>query len=729
MNRCGLSFAAMAALAALCLGCTTPSPVVASKMDASDLAETDPYLWLEDIEGEQALDWVEAENARSLPALKAHPLFDTLHKEASEILTSESRLPYGQIIGDHIYNFWQDDNHVRGLWRRASLTSYLAGSPNWQTLIDVDQLAAEENKNWVFHNANCLGKDSDRCLVQLSLGGQDKAVFREYSLQTAAFVPDGFFIPEARTFVSWVDADHLLVATDWGEESLTTSGYSNEVKLWSRGASLASATTVKTISNADTLIAPTLMTSGKGNVSLLFKYFADWNEQEVHVYKEDGSLDLLPIPGRSDIYGLRGRAIIFRLRENWRNGTQTYLSGDILALDLDQKTVTLVLRPQAHQAVNNVAVVGDDLAIEMLEDVDGTLWRMERDSNGWSAEKIALPANGVVDIVSSSEKGDHLLISFESFTQPNTLYDVSRNNAVTRIMATADLYDASDIEVRQHFAISTDGTRVPYYIVGKADILERGDAPAIEYAYGGFLNAVRPVYYENPSRPQHGALAGKLWVSRGGILALANIRGGGEYGPAWHQAALKQNRQHAFDDYYAVAEDMIDRGYTDSDKLGALGRSNGGLLLGAALTQRPELYAAFDIGVPLLDMLRYAQLGAGASWTGEYGDPAIPTERAALADYSPYQNLKTGQPYPKVLFYTSTQDDRVHPGHARKMAAKMRDYGYDFYYYENTEGGHGGTANQEQLAFRTALEYAYFFTMLFDDQAGMATKASSRSSR
>ncbi len=715
MRLSGISLAGFTAIAMTCVACTTSQPVVALSSGVSAETGADPYLWLEEIEGDRALAWVEAENSRSLPVLESHPLFEALHSEATTILTSESRLPYGQIIGAHVYNFWQDAEHVRGLWRRASLSSYIAGRPDWQTLIDVDQLARDAKENWVFNSYNCLGKNSDRCLIELSRGGQDKAVYREYSLQTAGFVPDGFQIPEARTFVSWVDADHLLVATDWGEESLTSSGYSNEVRFWKRGKPLETATRVKTISNDDTLIGPSLLKSDQGNVPLLFRYFADWNEQEVFLYDPDGALRLLPFPKRTDVQGLFGREIIIGLREDWRYGGQSYRTADILAFDLDTNSATLVLRPKDNQAVNDIAVVGDDLAIELLEDVNGALLRMKKSGAAWAGQSVPVPANGVVDIISSSDKGEHLLISFESFTQPNTLYNVSPDNTVTAVMATDDLYDASDVEVRQHFATSADGTRVPYYIVGKSDVLEQGDAPAIEYAYGGFLSAVRPVYYENPSRPQHGALAGKLWVSRDGVLAIANIRGGGEYGPRWHQAALKLKRQRAFDDYYAVAEDMIERGYTSSDKLGALGRSNGGLLLGAALIQRPDLYAAFDIGVPLLDMLRYSQLGAGASWTGEYGDPAIPEERAALAEYSPYQNLKPGQPYPKVLFYTSTQDDRVHPGHARKMAAKMRDYGYDFYYYENTEGGHGGTANQDQLAYRTALEYAYFFTMLVEE--------------
>ncbi|WDI32722.1 prolyl oligopeptidase family serine peptidase [Hyphococcus flavus] len=707
-----ITFSSIAIMSAACAPATTDPH---NSDDETAIASEDPYLWLEEIEGERALAWVEQENERSLPELTSHPLFDTLHQEATDILTSDSRLPYGQIMGDYIYNHWQDDMHVRGLWRRSPLADYLIGAPNWTTLIDIDQLARDEEENWVFHNSNCLGKRSDRCMIELSRGGQDKAVFREFSLDTVEFVAGGFEVPEARTFVSWVDQDHLLVATDWSDDSLTSSGYSNEVRLWRRGSSLNEATSVKKISNNDTLIGPSLLKSKEGKISLLFRYFSDWNEQEVTLFSADGELTTLPFPRRSDVHGLIGREIIIGLREVWDYSSQSFQIGDIVSYHLDTNTATLVLRPGANQAVNDVTIAGDYLAIEMLEDVNGALWRMKRNGPEWTSQSIGVPDNGVVEIVSAADDGEHLLISYESFTQPNTLYDVGPDNAITRVMATDDLYDASDVEVRQHFATSKDGTRVPYYLIGKKAVLDAGDAPAIEYAYGGFLSAVRPVYYENPSRPQHGALAGKLWISRGGILALANIRGGGEYGPAWHSAALKENRQKAFDDYYAVAEDMIAKGYTNSEKLGALGRSNGGLLLGAALTQRPDLYAAYDIGVPLLDMLRYSQLGAGASWTGEYGDPAIAEERAFLEDYSPYQNLERGQPYPKVLFYTSTQDDRVHPGHARKMAAKMRDYGYDFYYYENTEGGHGGTANQEQLAFRTALEYVYFFTMLFPE--------------
>ena len=312
------------------------------------------------------------------------------------------------------------------------------------------------------------------------------------------------------------------------------------------------------------------------------------------------------------------------------------------------------------------------------------------------------------------------MFSYESLTTPDTLYYVEGRDryppgvvdAAQKIMETPPFYDATGIVVEQRFATSADGTKVPYFIMGEDAVLKQGNAPTIQYGYGGFLIPTLPVYYEDPARPQQGALAGLLWVKRGGVLVLANIRGGSEYGPRWHQAALKQNRQRAYDDFIAVSEDLIANGVTSPKKLGIIGRSNGGLLMGVMLTERPDLYAAIDIGAPLLDMKRYNKLLAGASWMGEYGDPDIPEEWAYISKYSPYQNVKAGEPYPKVLFYTSTKDDRVHPGHARKMAARLGGLGYPYYYYENIEGGHGGTANQQQLARRTALEYVYFARML-----------------
>jgi len=418
----------------------------------------------------------------------------------------------------------------------------------------------------------------------------------------------------------------------------------------------------------------------------------------------------LPLPPNADLAGVQDGRAIFFLREPWHYAEQTFAEGGVVAYDLENARAESVFEADARQAVQNVELGRSGLVLEYLEDVSGRAARVVRDAGGrWRAEPIDLPDRGVVKVVSAGGGTDEALLTFESLTTPNALYYVRAGETKARVVAkTPAFYDAAEIRVEQRFATSRDGTRVPYFIAGRKNVLEAGNAPTVQYAYGGFLSSVLPVYYEDPGRPQHGALAGRLWLSRGGVLVLSNIRGGAEYGPAWHKAAMKERHQNAIDDFIAISEALIESGVTSPDKLGAIGRSNGGLLMGAILTQRPELYAAIDCGVPLFDMRRYTKLGAGASWIGEYGDPDKPEEWAYLGKYSPYQNLRAERPYPEVFFYTSTQDDRVHPGHARKAAARMAELGYPYLYYENTEGGHGGTANQEQLAYRTALEFAYF---------------------
>ncbi|MEO1135632.1 MAG: prolyl oligopeptidase family serine peptidase, partial [Pseudomonadota bacterium] len=434
----------------------------------------------------------------------------------------------------------------------------------------------------------------------------------------------------------------------------------------------------------------------------------------------------LPLPANADLEGVLDGQAIFRLREDWAYCGVTFRHGAVVAYDLRSERAELVMEPGAAQSIVGVGVGKSSLIIRYLDDVSGAAARLVRDPDdaAWNSRPIALPENGAITIVSAGGGTDDAIMSFESLTTPDSLYYIEANDIhmsgvsdrAEKIAETAPFYDATGVMVEQRFATSADGTKIPYYVMGRDSVLKQGNAPTVQYAYGGFLSPTLPLYYSDPSRPQHGALAGLMWVKRGGVLVLSNIRGGAEYGPAWHQAALKENRQRAFDDFIAISEHLIETGVTSAEKLGAIGRSNGGLLMGALLTQRPDLYAALDIGVPLFDMKRYNKLLAGASWMGEYGNPDIPEEWAYISEYSPYQNLEAGRPYPKVLFYTSTKDDRVHPGHARKAAAKMADLGYDFYYYENTEGGHGGTANQDQLAYRTALEYVYFARMLMGEQ-------------
>jgi len=672
----------------------------------------DPYLWLEEVESESALDWVRQQNAETFGELKQHSIYQALYDEAYSILTSDSRIPEGQIVGDDFHSFWQDETHVRGVWRSTSLESFINGEPEWQTLLSVDELAESEAENWVYQGINCIGTDSDRCLVELSRGGKDESVYREFSLSERDFVDDGFYVAEAKSFVTWLDEDALLVGTDWGENSLTNSGYPREVRLWERGKPITESQSLFLAEVVDTLAAPVVYHSNEADYAFIVRLFADWNDNQYTPIVDGKALEPLQLPLRISLEGvIDGRAIVL-LEQDWSANTRDYESGDIIAVDLDNGATELVLSPNDKQAVTDIDVAKNSILVELLDNVIGRIQRYSRTDAGWHGEDIPLPDNGVASLEATSSSRDDLLVSFESAIQPTTLYLVTAENSPVAVDSISPLYDSSGVVIQQRFATSADGEQVPYFLIGHGDVIETGDAPTILYGYGGFLIPQLPVYYANPSRPQHGALAGRMWMSRGGLLAIANLRGGGEFGPRWHQAALRENRQRAYDDYFAIAEDMIDAGITSSDKLGALGRSNGGLLLGVALTQRPDLFAALDIGVPLLDMKRYSKLLAGSSWMGEYGNPDVAEDWEFISKYSPYQNVEKGRNYPTVLFYTSTQDDRVHPGHARKMAALLDDMGYDFFYYENIEGGHGGTANQEQLAMRTALEYAYFVRML-----------------
>lgn len=690
---------------------------LASAFAAGPAAKSeDPYLWMEEIEGARALDWARKENARSLPVLEADPRFAPMKAEALAILTSQARIPYGAVRNGEVRNFWQDDKNVRGLWRRAPLAGYVKGAPVWDTLIDFDALAEAEGENWVSEGFACLGPTHRHCMVEISRGGADAALWREFDVATKSFVEGGFFIPVSKSGAAWIDENTLLVGADLGPDSMTTSGYPRTARVWRRGEPLENARII--FEGEKTDVAAWSRVERDGAAAHIFVRQSPSFFESVWWYGKgaDAELAALPLPRNADLSGVLDGRAIFTLREAWSHGGKSYPLGSIIAYDLASGAAELVFAAASNQSVQTVAVGKGDVVFSYLEDVSGKAARLTRKKNGtWAAKPIALPANGVVKIVSAGGGVDDVLLSFESMTTPQSLYHVKKNNKAAVAMTTPAFFDASDIVVEQRFATSKDGTRVPYFIMGRKSVLEAGNAPTVQYAYGGFLSATLPVYYENPSRPQHGALAGKMWVSRGGVLVLSNIRGGSEYGPAWHQAALKENRQRAFDDFFAISEALIADGVTSPQKLGAIGRSNGGLLMGVVTNQRPELYRAVVNGVPLFDMKRYTRIGAGASWMGEYGDPDKPAEWAYISKYSPYQNMKAGAGYPKVFFYTSTQDDRVHPAHARKAGARMRDLGYDFFYYENMEGGHSGAANQDQLAYRIALEYAYFAHMLMDE--------------
>jgi prolyl oligopeptidase len=668
----------------------------------------DPYTWMEEIEGARALDWAKAENERSLKVLEADPQFAGLHADALAIVNAKDRIPAVHFAGnDELRNFWQDAEHVRGIWRRTSLDSYRSEAPEWELLLDVDALATTENANWVWSGADCLPPEDRLCLVSLSDAGRDAVTVREFDTGTKSFVAGGFSLPEGKHRAAWLDANTILVATEWEPGQLTTSGYPYVIKSVKRGQRMNDAHELFRGDPKDGGygVDPAVLRNPDGAVlAVLASRPLDTFATEY--YFIGGSQPVrLPVPLQSTVQTFVAGKLVFTLEENWP--AKNLHEGDLVAYDLAALSADpanampqLVLRPGPREAVEEVSSTRDRLVVALYENVKGAIVVFEPKGDGWSRTRLdQLPGNSSVGVVTASDHSDRLIVSVAGFLAPTThwLAD-SAAGRVERLKALAPRFDATNLQVDQYEATSKDGTRIPYFIVRQKGVDFVGAAPTLLYAYGGFQISMTPWY---------SGVIGKLWLERGGNFVVANIRGGGEFGPAWHNAGLKENRQKVFDDFFAVSEDLIARKVTSPRRLGIMGGSNGGLLMGVAMTQRPELYHAIVIQVPLFDMIGYTHIGAGASWVGEYGDPAIPAERAVIEKYSPYQKLVAGKRYPEVFLETSTADDRVHPAHARKAAARLKELGYPYFYYENMEGGHSAGANLNQVALTEALEYTY----------------------
>ena len=669
----------------------------------------DPFLWLEDVEGAAALEWVRAQNARSLAQLEGDRRYAALHRDALAVVTAADRIPYPRFLGDRLANFWQDDAHPRGLWRATSLASFATAEPLWQTLIDIDALAAAEGRNWVFHGATCLMPDYRRCLVSLSDGGKDASEAREFDLGEVRFVEGGFFLPEGKQSATWLDENMLIVGREWGPGTLTSSGYPFVLKRLRRGAALAAAEHLFAGTPDDVSVGASVLRDPEGAVrGILVNRQVNFFESERYLLTDAGPLQLA-MPARSSFRGFVAGQLIFSLEEDWRSDLP---AGALVSLDLaaclvdpERPAPMLVVAPGSRESIEDVVTTRTRLVATIYRNVQGSAVSYRREGGGWIASPIALPERASVHIVAASDRDDRAFADVAEFLTPNALWLVEPGAAATSVKALPPRVDAAGLTVEQFEAASPDGTQVPYFIVRPRALRPDGSAPTLLYGYGGFQVSMTPSYA--------GAL-GKLWLEKGGVYVVANIRGGGEFGPEWHKAALKRERQRAFDDFIAVAEDLIRRGITSPRRLGIMGGSNGGLLMGAMLTQRPELFRAIVIQVPLLDMLRYHKLLAGASWMAEYGDPDNPEEAEFLRHISPYHNLRPGVAYPEPFFVTSTKDDRVHPGHARKMAAKMAAIGLPFLYYENVEGGHSAAATLQERARRHALEFTYLAEKLMD---------------
>lgn len=676
---------------------------------ASLLSETeDKYLWLEDVWGKRALAWVKAENERTAKVLESDPQFATLKASALTILESKDRLPSPDFHAGEVYNTWQDAAHVRGILRRTSLGDYVASQPHWTTVVDYDALAKQDKQSWVQKGLSCLYPGDQWCLVALSAGGEDAITAREFNLKTGDFVPGGFVLPHSKQEMAWLDRDTLLVARDWGAGTLTTSGYPFVVKRWQRGQPLSQAREVFRGKGSDMRAGVNVLCDGAGHsVPILFREVTFF-ENQYFILTTEGP-KLIGLPAKATISDLVDGEMIVRLDQDWQPDGQNarFVQGSILALDVNavkkdpaHLKPAMVFAPSATEFAQSLAATKDRLVLTTLENVQGRAYVYMHDGGGkWTRKKLDLPANLSVSIETTNQTDDRFFLGLEGFLTPSSLWlGDATAGTLKQVKARPPQFDGSRDVVEQFEATSKDGTKIPYFVVRRKDLKYDGTNPTLLSAYGGF---------EISNTPYYSAILGKLWLERGGVFVLANIRGGGEFGPAWHEAGLKTHRQRIFDDFAAVGHDLVARRITSSRRLGIQGGSNGGLLVGVEMTQHPEMWHAVVIQVPLLDMLRFEHIAAGASWVGEYGSVSNPDERAFLASISPYNQLKHNIDYPEPLIFTTTKDDRVGPVHARKFAAKMQEFGKPFFYEEIIEGGHGAGADLKQEARTDAVEFTY----------------------
>ncbi|MBR7801011.1 prolyl oligopeptidase family serine peptidase [Undibacterium fentianense] len=668
----------------------------------------DKHQWLEDVGGEKALDWVKARNQETRNKLDSDQGFLKLRNDLQVILDSKDRIPGIQKMGNWVYNYWMDADHPRGIWRKTSMREYRKPQPKWEIVFDLDAIAKEEKENWVFKGSQCREPEFDRCIVSLSRGGADAVTIRELDLKSKRFLKDGFALPEAKMNIAWRDKDTLYIATDFGAGSLTDSGYPRIVKEWSRGTPIGTAKTVFEGQKEDISVSAGVARH-RGIAHQIVNRAVTFYTSEVFLM-QGSKLQKLDIPAQTG-YEFFGSQLIVTPNESWTTGGKTYPQGSVLAIDFDKflkgdRNFTVLFQPTEHASFTGLTATKNFLLMQLLQDVKSSLVELQFKGGKWSARNVNLPTMGAVGVSPlDADKSDEYLLSYSDYLTPSVLQLAKAGTDQRELLKSAPaFFDASPYQTLQKFATSKDGTKVPYFMVFRKDIQFDGRNPTLLYGYGGFQVSLTPSYSGG---------TGKAWLEKGGVYVVANIRGGGEYGPRWHQAALKQNRQRAYEDFAAIAEDLIASKVTSSQHLGAMGGSNGGLLAGVALTQRPDLFNAVVSQVPLLDMQRFNKLLAGASWMGEYGNPDVPQEWEFIQRYSPYHNVKAEVKYPNVLFITSTRDDRVHPGHARKMAAKMLEQGHpNVWYFENTEGGHGGAANNAQRADMSAITYSFLWNML-----------------
>ena len=700
--RCALS-----AVALMCVFSVKGQPVNSANMD--------PYLWLEEVQGDKALAWVRERNAVSTALLQAQPLFADNRAKVLEVLNNRDQIPRVTRRGDYLYNFWRDSKNPRGLWRRTHLEEYRKVQPKWDVLIDLDALGKAENENWVWGGSDCLAPDYNRCLISVSRGGADAKVTREFDIAKREFVKDGFYLPEAKSQLDWVDINTVYVGTDFGPGSMTRSGYARIIKRWKRGTPISEAQFVYEAKESDVAAFATVDKTPNFERTI-FGRSADFYNTEINVLV-DGKLVKIDKPSDASLSWQREWAFLL-LKSDFKLAERTYKSGSLLAIKFDalmrgERSFELLFEPTATRSLSRSGptTTRDFLLLNILDNVSGRIEELQYLGGKWQRREVKAPSPGALGAVGMHDPfvkddplANHYSMSYLDFLTPASLY-LSKAGSDERelLKRNPTFFDSTGMRAEQRFATSKDGTQVPYFVVYPKGVKTDGTNPTVLYGYGGFQISMTPFYSGG---------WGTTWLQRGGVFVVANIRGGGEFGPTWHQSAIKQNKQKSYDDFAAVAEDLIKAGITKSQHLGIMGGSNGGLLVGAVMVQRPELFGAVVCSVPLLDMQRYHKLLAGNSWMAEYGNPEKADEWAYISQYSPYHNVKKGVKYPKVLFATSTRDDRVHPGHARKMAARMLEQGHDVLYFENIEGGHGGASNNEQRANLVALENTFLWVNL-----------------
>ncbi|WP_066598959.1 prolyl oligopeptidase family serine peptidase [Sphingobium cupriresistens] len=696
--------------AALLTGAGAPPSPVSAPAPADD-----PFLWLEDWTGPRAMQWVEAENKATVATLQGDPRYAGYFKDALAIASAKDRIAMPMLIHGRVYNVWRDTDHPQGIWRYTSEADYATDAPRWTTVLDLDALSKADGKKWVWKGASILDPDERLALIHLSDGGEDAVTLREFDLVTGQFVEGGFAIPTSKQNEDWLDKDTILLARDWGADaqggSMTASGYPFVVKTLKRGQPLSSAQEIYRGAPSDQVgTFPMVLSDGAGNRAAFLYRGITFFGNETYLVTADG-VKKLPLPAKSQLQGMVQGQVLIQTSQDWASGGVSVPTGSLAAVPLKALQSGETLKPQilfapnARQSIDGVTATKDRVILAINDNVRGRVQVLTPGKDRWTTTPVALPDNATISIATATHKSDKAYLSVAGFLAPTTLWAIDAANpaAPRQVKAMPARFDAAGLAVDQFEATSTDGTKIPYFIVHRKDMKPDGSTPTIMTAYGGF---------EVPMTPSYAAITGKLWLERGNSFVLANIRGGGEFGPAWHEAGLKTKRQIIYDDFAAVAQDIFARKLSSPRKFGIYGGSNGGLLMGVAFNQHPDLWNAVTIQVPLLDMVRYEQIAAGASWVDEYGSVAVPEEKAFLEKISPYANIRRELKYPMPYIWTTTKDDRVGPQHARKFAARLKDYGLPYYFYEDTAGGHSGDADIAQGARLQAMQLVYFSRQL-----------------